>query len=116
LFIFVLYQHFLYTKVRKTNHDYIKFGRNKLYSVLLSDSDSTTEINSSSSQQSSISLHSSSSVAEIEASPLHRFAFNGNFDSLRKLILERDADVNLPLKDGSTPLLKATEKGHDGII
>ena len=77
----------------------------------VSDSDTTcTEVDSSL-QQSPIS---SSSIAEVEASPLHKFAFDGNFDSLRKLILERDADVNLPLKDGSTPLLKAAENGHDG--
>ncbi|CAC5414143.1 CTTNBP2 N-terminal-like protein [Mytilus coruscus] len=92
----------------------------QLLTTIMSDSDTThTEIDPTSSllqSDSSSSLSSSSSANEIEASPLHKFAFDGNFDSLRKLILECDADVNLPLKDGSTPLLKAAENGHDGCV
>lgn len=85
--------------------------------MIVSDSDSThSEIDSKSSISEQPTSNPLSSTAEADASPLHKYATEGNFDLLRKLILEHEADVNLPLKDGSTPLLRAAERGHDGMI
>ena len=52
--------------------------------------------------------------AEVLSSPVHRFAADRNFSSLEKLLIDTPADVNLPLDDGSTPLILAAKYGHDG--
>lgn len=52
--------------------------------------------------------------ADVLSSPVHKFAANGNFSSLQKLITDTNADVNLPLTDGSTPLIYAAKYGHEG--
>lgn len=83
--------------------------------ILVLDSDSSHNEIDALSQLSSQHSPSNTSTAENDASPLHKYATEGNFDLLRKLILEHEADVNLPLKDGSTPLLRAAERGHDGM-
>ena len=38
----------------------------------------------------------------------------GDLDALRMLILEHGADVNLPMKDGTTPVHSAVEKSREG--
>nr|XP_022297732.1 cortactin-binding protein 2-like isoform X2 [Crassostrea virginica] len=54
--------------------------------------------------------------AEVLSSPVHRFAADGNFSSLEKLLIDTPADVNLPLDDGSTPLIMAAKYGHDDCV
>ncbi|XP_061187409.1 cortactin-binding protein 2-like isoform X2 [Saccostrea echinata] len=54
--------------------------------------------------------------ADVLNSPVHRFAADGNFSSLQKLILDSQADVNLPVKDGSTPLIFAAKYGHEDCV
>lgn len=44
----------------------------------------------------------------------NRYAALGQVEALRKLIVELDADVNLPMKDGTTPAHCAAENGHEG--
>lgn len=46
---------------------------------------------------------------------IHKLASSGDVDALTKLILDREADVNLPMKDGTTPLICAAEHGHKGL-
>lgn len=58
----------------------------------------------------------SSSVTDFPSSPIHKFASSGNVDSLRKLIIDLDADVNLPMKDGTTPAHCAAEFGREGLL
>lgn len=55
------------------------------------------------------------SSPEFPSSPIHKFASSGNVDSLRKLIVDLDADVNLPMKDGTTPTHCAAEYGREGL-
>jgi len=38
----------------------------------------------------------------------------GDLDALRMLILDHGADVNLPMKDGTTPVHCAVENGRKG--
>lgn len=52
--------------------------------------------------------------ADVLSSPVHKFAADGNFSSLQKLIIDSKADVNLSLTDGSTPLIYAAKYGHEG--
>ncbi|XP_062568338.1 ankyrin repeat, PH and SEC7 domain containing protein secG-like, partial [Saccostrea cucullata] len=54
--------------------------------------------------------------ADVLNSPVHRFAADGNFTSLQKLIIDSQADVNLPIKDGSTPLILAAKYGHEDCV
>lgn len=58
----------------------------------------------------------SSSVTDFPSSPIHKFASSGNVDSLRKLIIDLDADVNLPMKDGTTPAHCAAEFGREDCL
>uniref|UniRef100_K1RGY9 Cortactin-binding protein 2 n=1 Tax=Magallana gigas TaxID=29159 RepID=K1RGY9_MAGGI len=53
--------------------------------------------------------------ADVLSSPVHKFAANGNFSSLQKLITDTNSDINLPLTDGSTPLIYAAKYGHEGL-
>ncbi|KAK3579051.1 hypothetical protein CHS0354_029909 [Potamilus streckersoni] len=71
---------------------------------------------SSSSPQSSLSTLATSISFELPSSPIHKYAANGNLESLRKLILELDADVNLPMKDGTTPIHCAAEAGQEKCL
>ncbi|OWF43588.1 cortactin-binding protein 2-like isoform X2 [Mizuhopecten yessoensis] len=57
-----------------------------------------------------------SNPADIVFSPIHKRAHEGDQDALRQLILDREADVNLPLKDGTTPLLCSAESGHQECV
>ena len=57
-----------------------------------------------------------SSTSDFPSSPIHKFASEGNVDSLRKLIIDLDADVNLPMKDGTTPTHCAAEFGREGLL
>lgn len=38
----------------------------------------------------------------------------GDLNGLRMLILDRDANINLPMKDGTTPVHCAVENNKDG--
>ena len=58
----------------------------------------------------------SSSTTDFPSSPIHKFASDGNVDSLRKLMIDLDADVNLPMKDGTTPAHCAAEFGREGLL
>ncbi|XP_041348597.1 cortactin-binding protein 2-like isoform X2 [Gigantopelta aegis] len=53
---------------------------------------------------------------DIRNSPLHKHAACGQVDSLRTLILDCDADVNLPVKNGTTPVHSAVEFGQVGCL
>ena len=53
------------------------------------------------------------SLASEITSPIHKAATEGNGDQLRR-ILQCEADVNLPLKDGTAPLFCAANNGHAG--
>ena len=44
-----------------------------------------------------------------------RYASSGNSEALRKLIIDLDADINLPMKDGTTPSHCAAENGQEGM-
>ena len=46
---------------------------------------------------------------------MYRYAAMGSVESLRKLIVDLEADVNLPMKDGTTPAHCAAENGQEGI-
>ena len=48
--------------------------------------------------------------------PLQHAARNGLFDVARKLVLERNAEVNSRNRHGSTPLLLASEYGHTDVV
>ena len=43
-----------------------------------------------------------------------RYAALGNVEALCKLIIDLEADVNLPMKDGTTPAHCAADNGHEG--
>ena len=47
---------------------------------------------------------------------VYRYAASGNVESLRKLIIDLEADVNLPMKDGTTLSHCAAENGNTGRI
>ena len=57
-----------------------------------------------------------SSPLDIQNSAVHKMAACGDFDALRMLILDHDADVNLPMKDGTTPVHCAVEKDCEGEV
>ncbi|XP_067684963.1 cortactin-binding protein 2-like isoform X2 [Haliotis asinina] len=59
------------------------------------------------------SLSSTCSVDLVKNSPVHKHAACGDLDLLKTLIVERDADVNLPMKDGTTPIHCTAEGGHE---
>ncbi|KAH3828027.1 hypothetical protein DPMN_129976, partial [Dreissena polymorpha] len=52
----------------------------------------------------------------VPASPIHRYAATGVVDALRKLIFDLEADVNLPMKDGTTPAHCAAENGQEDCL
>lgn len=43
-----------------------------------------------------------------------RYAATGCVDALRKLIVDLEADVSLPMKDGTSPAHCAAENGQEG--
>ena len=45
-----------------------------------------------------------------------RYAALGTVDALRKLIVDLEADVNLPMKDGTTPAHCAAHHGQPGML
>ncbi|WAR25566.1 CTTB2-like protein [Mya arenaria] len=53
---------------------------------------------------------------DIPASPIHRYASLGVVDALRKLIVDLEADVNLPMKDGTTPAHCAAKNGQEECL
>ncbi|KAL4226365.1 hypothetical protein ACF0H5_014348 [Mactra antiquata] len=55
-------------------------------------------------------------VKDIPSSPIHRYAAMGNLEMLNKLIVELEADVNLPMKDGTTPAHCAAENGQEACL
>ncbi|XP_045166400.2 cortactin-binding protein 2-like [Mercenaria mercenaria] len=55
-------------------------------------------------------------VKDTPSSPIHRYAATGNVDALRKLIVDLEADVNLPMKDGTTPAHCAAENGQEECL
>ncbi|XP_046372893.2 cortactin-binding protein 2-like isoform X1 [Haliotis rufescens] len=59
---------------------------------------------------------STCTVDIVKNSPVHKHAACGDLDLLKTLIVERDADVNLPMKDGTTPIHCTAEGGHEHCL
>ena len=74
---------------------------------------SKTMIHLSSTMSSALSS-SVSSLQQMSQSPIHRLATSGDLEGLRTLIVNHEADVNLPMKDGTTPIHCAVEKNQHG--
>ncbi|XP_033745508.1 cortactin-binding protein 2-like [Pecten maximus] len=89
----------------------------QLLSSIMTDSDNPHNLAHSPSPSPSPALPVCSPIPpDIVFSPIHKRAHDGDQDALRQLILDREADVNLPLKDGTTPLLCAAESGHQECV
>ncbi|KAL8602853.1 hypothetical protein ACOMHN_056347 [Nucella lapillus] len=53
---------------------------------------------------------------DVHTSAVHRLAACGDVGALRMLILQHEADVNLPLKDGTTPVHCAVENDREACL